>query len=220
MGNHMHSREFLIAAAIGTLLGGVTALLAAPKAGKRLRQDLYDSYSDLSDSMQDRASNLMGRSRNNGWKGLVNQIKCGTKDLLSYEGEVEEQYHHRELIIGTIAGGIFGVLAGLLVAPRAGHELRRNLADKYEDLTDTSNYSKKGSRAYNQFGSQAFKWLNFAKDLVDELTGSIQETTEEYKEKAKKVAGQSNIDDLAEWASLGAKVWKKLRDRNRSYSNK
>ena len=36
--HHVHTKEFIVGAAIGSLLGSVAALLIAPKSGKKLRE--------------------------------------------------------------------------------------------------------------------------------------------------------------------------------------
>ena len=45
--NQMSSKEFIIGATIGSLLGGASAFLLAPKSGKKIRRDICDLYDDL-----------------------------------------------------------------------------------------------------------------------------------------------------------------------------
>jgi len=58
MSNHNRSRDFLIGATVGSLLGTVSALLLAPKSGRKLRQDLCDTCCEMTDKTQDITNKL------------------------------------------------------------------------------------------------------------------------------------------------------------------
>lgn len=40
----------------------------------------------------------------------------------------------KELLYGVLIGGAAGALAGLLLAPKSGEELREDISDLYEDI--------------------------------------------------------------------------------------
>lgn len=46
--------------------------------------------------------------------------------------------HDNRFITGTLLGGILGGAAGLLMAPKSGKELREDLIDSYDKLTETT----------------------------------------------------------------------------------
>jgi gas vesicle protein len=50
----------------------------------------------------------------------------------------EETVNMKDFIIGALVGGIVGAAAGLLLAPKAGHELRGDVATQAVNLKDKS----------------------------------------------------------------------------------
>jgi gas vesicle protein len=55
-----------------------------------------------------------------------------------------------DLITGALLGGILGGVAGLLLAPKSGKELREDIMDGYDNLNEkTREYSDKGSKFLN-----------------------------------------------------------------------
>jgi len=48
-----NKKSFAVGALFGGLVGGVTALLFAPKSGEKMRKDLAKKYEDVSDRTQD-----------------------------------------------------------------------------------------------------------------------------------------------------------------------
>lgn len=77
-------KGFLIGALIGTVVGGVTALLLAPKSGEKLRKDVARKYNDYSDqtsklvnSLGDHASDLACKA-----KEMAEEAKDVASDFL------------------------------------------------------------------------------------------------------------------------------------------
>lgn len=230
MTNHqMHSREFLIGAAVGGLVGTAAALLMAPKAGRRLRKDLCDAYCDLSEKTHDvmdqvsRKGKAFARNvgcRTDDWtcraKSAVEGISKGVK---SWGHADEEEECCRDLLIGGLAGSILGAVAGLLLAPKPGDELRQDIADTYHDVSertqDMANYASKRGKAFAKTArSRTNRWLDLAKQVVEELTENVEDTTEEWAEQAKGLVNNSHIHDMMDWASLGFRVWKNLKAKH------
>ncbi len=59
MFRHRKKRKgFLIGAFFGSVVGGISALLLAPKSGKKLRKDISRKYHDVSDKTHDMASSV------------------------------------------------------------------------------------------------------------------------------------------------------------------
>lgn len=217
-----HSKDFLVGAAVGSLLGSVTALLVAPKAGKKLRQDINDLYSDLTDRTQDAADHFTrkGKSFAKSFSGhshdLADKAKClvcGVKNLVGYGHEEEEEDTTRDLLIGGAIGGLLGAVAGLLLAPKSGSDLREDIADTYEEFAERTHdaaeqFSKRGKTFAKTAKSKANKWIDFAKEIVDEFSDEVEEKSEEFADKAK-----NRVNDIVEWASLGYRVWQGLNKR-------
>jgi gas vesicle protein len=219
---HMHSKEFLVGAVVGSLLGGVAALLAAPKSGQRFRRDLCDAYCDLSDKTQDVANQMArkGRSlaKNVGsqtcdWSDKARCFVENIKGWIASEEEEGEENAQRDLLIGGVVGGVLGAVAGLVLAPKSGSRLRQDLADTYHDMSERTyeaaqGMTKKGKAFARTAQSRANKWLELAKGLVEELTGEAQESDEDITDRAK-----HRLDDMMEWASVGWRLWQGLKSR-------
>ncbi len=228
MTHQMHSREFLVGAAVGSIVGTVAALLMAPKAGKRLRQDLCDAYCDLSEKTHDMMDQVSKRGksfaknvrcRTDDWacraKSAMDSISSGAK---AWQHEDEDEECCRDLLIGGLAGGILGAVAGLLLAPKPGDELRHDIAETYHDVSERTHdmmddASKRGRAFVKKARSRTNKWLDLAKNVVDELTEDVEDTTEEWVDRAKKMVNNNHLHDVMDWASLGFRVWRGLQNK-------
>lgn len=222
---HMSPKDFLVGAVVGSLLGTASALLMAPKSGKRLRQDISDVCCDISEKAQD-ATYRMGKksrsfmknlsSQTSDWgdraKDVVDDVKGGMKDW------VHPEEASRDLLIGGLAGGILGAVVGLLVAPKSGSELRHDIVEGYEEFTDKTQdvadrLTKKGKSVAQNVQSQAGDWIDIAKQLLDQITGEARETVENVAEKGKEQFQSNRIHDVMEWASFGVRLWQGMKKR-------
>ena len=113
------SGTFLIGTLIGGLLGTATALLLAPKSGNKLRQDLSDKYCEMTDTVK----NL---------EILKNAFQEAEKPPVI----------STNMIIGGIIGGGLAAATGLLLAPETGKNLRKSIADTYQDIADSDYISQ------------------------------------------------------------------------------
>lgn len=226
MRNHqINAKEFIIGAAVGSLLGSVAALFMAPKSGKRLRQDLCDAYCDAADTTQQFARKGKSLAKNMScqtcdWAGKAKSAMDGmTKTVKGWVGEEEvEEETTRDLLVGGLAGAVLGAVAGLLMAPKPGEELRQDIADTYEDVSDrthefTNDVSKKGKAFAKQAKTRANKWLNLAHQLVDDLTENVEDTSGDILDKAKEVVQNHRIQDMMDWAALGFRLWQGIKSR-------
>jgi gas vesicle protein len=221
---HINSREFLVGAAVGSMLGTVTALLLAPKSGRRLRQDICDVYCDLSDKTQDMACKVGKKS-----KTFMRNVGCQTTDLKDRArgvvDDVSDWMHPteetpRDLLIGSVLGGVLGAVAGLLLAPKSGSELRQDIADTYEDVSEKTQemadqFTRKGKKVANNVQSQAGEWLDLAKQVISQLAGDAQDTAEEVVEKGRNKlhSSKNRANEIMEWASLGLRAWQGITNR-------
>jgi gas vesicle protein len=78
-------------------------------------------------------------------------------------------------------GGLVGAVVALLVAPRAGKEMRQQIKEKAEDVKG------KAEDYYNQAKETVTSALEHGKGLVNEqkdlITKAVQEGVEAYKKK-------------------------------------
>ena len=68
--NNMNTKDFVIGALIGGIVGAASALLLAPKSGKELRQDLNHQ------ALSDQSSHLVGRV-----KELTESVRKDVEEL-------------------------------------------------------------------------------------------------------------------------------------------
>lgn len=218
--NQMNAKEFVVGAAVGSLLGSVGALLIAPKSGKKLRRSICDAYCSLADSTQDIA---------NKGKSLAKNVGCQTCDWASkaksmvkgkgWAPEEEEEETARDLLIGGLVGGVLGAVVGLLMAPKSGEDLRQDLMDTYEDVSDNAhdfaeNMTKQGKAFAKKANSKANKWLHLAQQLVEDLTENAQDASEDIFDKAKGLINNNRIHDVMDWASLGFRLWQGVKSKH------
>lgn len=221
-----HTKEFVIGAVVGSLLGSVAALLAAPKAGKRLREDIHDVYCNISDTTQDLAKRGRCIAKTVGcqtcdWaekaKSVVEGATNTVKGWVSEEVE-EEETMAKDLLIGGLIGGVLGVAAGLLLAPKPGDKLRKDLVDTYEDVSDRTqemahDVRKRGKAFAKTARTKANKWMDIAHHIVDDLTENAQESGEDLFEKAKGLINDNRIHHVIDWASLGFRLWQGAKSK-------
>jgi gas vesicle protein len=215
--NHL-AKEFLVGAAVGTLLGGVAALMSAPASGQKTRKQLKNLYCD----MEERAEDLVeGISRKG--KSIAKSVNCSADDWvgkarclasrLSGECDEDSECGTKDLLIGSAIGGIVGAVAGLLLAPKPGSELREDLAERYEDVSEKAHdfvddVQRKSKGFAKKARKQTNKWLDLAHSMADEFVDDAEEASEEFVDKAK-----NRLDDVMEWATLGYRVWQGLNKR-------
>lgn len=228
--NHLTTKEFIIGAALGGLLGSLSALLLAPKSGRKIRRDLSDFYEEVADRTQDMACKVVRKSKcvmNNvnqqtsDWtekaKGLMAELAACVK---CYKKEEVEEGHGKDFLIGALAGGVIGALAGLMLAPKPGDDLRDEILESYNDVSNKTQefadtVQKKGKTFAKTAKKQANRWLDLAKNVVEELVDGAEEFNENVTEKVKDYAdtGRERLGQALEWAGLGLRVWKSLNKR-------
>lgn len=227
MKHHVHTKEFVVGAAVGSLLGSVAALLIAPKAGRKLREDICDAYCDITDKTQDFANKSKSLAKNLGcqtchWvskaKSAVNGVKKNVKSWVSEEEEEEETT--RDLLIGGLVGGVLGAAIGLLLAPKSGEDLRKDIADTYEDISDRTqdladNVTKKSKTFVKTAHSKTNKWLDLARNIIEDLSEGAQEKGEDWLGQVQDLVNNKRLSDALDWARLGYRVWHGVQSKKR-----
>lgn len=223
--DHRRCREFLVGTVLGgALLGGVTALLVAPKAGKKLRQDLLNCYSDLSDKAQDvigqvsrKRGAFFGRTNSQAgdWLNCARSTLCR---LARKTGSQESGETYSDFLIGGVAGGILGAVAALLLTPKSGSEIREDLREAYDDIGDrareaTNGLTKSGRSVTKNAQRRLGRWLDIAQEIVEDLRENAEEMSDEMAKGANRIEETSGLDKFLRWAALGCRVWKGIKSR-------
>lgn len=182
--------DFVKGALIGGAIGSVLALLAAPKSGKELRDDIVDGYHIINDKAHDTASSF--RDKRKQLARLLN-------------GEEEEVHGYGALVKGGVAGIVFGAIAALLVAPKSGRKMRHDLNSTYNKLRHraedfVADIEERGEAALENVES----WKDSIAAIVDKATA-----------KGKKHGHGSRVSDIAEWADLGLRIYHQLQNNRR-----
>lgn len=226
MGHHLHKKEFVVGAAVGSLLGSVAALLIAPKTGDKLRNDICDAYCNMADKTQDLASRGRSLAKDIGcqtcdWASKAKSVvEDATKTVKGWVSEEEEEDTTRDLLIGGLIGGVLGAAVGLLLAPKPGEELRHDLAETYEDLSDkaqdfTNNVTKRGKSFAKTAQSKANKWLSLAQSVVENLAEDAQGKGEDLIEQVRGLVNNKRVNEVLNWAQLGYRAWQSLQSKKR-----
>ncbi len=219
MTNYIDAKHFLIGAAVGGLLGSVTALLLAPQSGSELRRELSHAYDSLSDKTQDLAKKMGCQTCD--WASKAKMVVDGaSKTVKKWVGEEEEEQEEQTSsstawLIGTFAGALVGAVTGLLLAPKAGEDLRNGIVNTYEEISTRGkalgdDISRKGREFAKSAGDQGNKWINFAQNLLDDLANNNQETSENLIEKAKCLLPNRRAHDAIDLASIGLRLWRDI----------
>ena len=227
MTNHhqMHPKEFLVGAVIGSLLGGVSALLMAPSSGSKIRQNIKDAYCDLNhrthdclDSFERKKrclSKLFSSDDSSDWidcaKDAYEKVSKGFKSITGRE-EVDNGY--KDFVIGGIIGGVLGATAGLLLAPKSGENIRHDLSEAYHDISDRTHdfahdINKKGHAFARQASKRTNKWMNLAKHIMEDFGDHVHDTADEVSERVSDFKDH-RLNDVLDWVSFGYKLWRKL----------
>lgn len=225
MNNHMTSKEFLVGAALGGLLGTTSALLMAPKSGKRLRQDICDMCEEVSDKTHDTACDVKKKgkewiktfsSQTSDLGEKAGEVVENIKEWLSSEKEEEEEGRNmpRDLLIGGLAGAIVGVTIGLLAAPKAGSRFRQDIADTYGEFTEKAQdaaefLARKGKSVARNVQSSAEDWVEIAQQVIEQLKGEGLER----EGRGKGVGRSDKLNHVMDLASLGVRLWQSLKQR-------
>ena len=136
-------------------------------------------------------------------------------------GKSSENYAYTKgLMLGTIIGGVMGAITALLLAPKSGVELRRDLAEKSQDVYDKAsdylancegNVGSVVSTTVNESKIRAQNIIDSAKDQAQVLIDNAESVLSEAKEKAS-VASKNvseKISQVKEAAKAGSEAFKK-----------
>ena len=84
---------------------------------------------------------------------------------------------HSGFIEGLLIGGLFGVTAGILLAPRAGEEIRKEIGDKAQDAYTKMQQTLRESRDAIEIA------VAQGKDMAIETREEVMQVLDEAREK-------------------------------------
>ena len=122
-------------------------------------------------------------------------------------------------VFGAIIGGTIGAITALLLAPKSGSELRKDLAEKSTDMYDkASDYlvnveesvGSTVSSTVNEGRIRADKIVSSAKNQADELLSNAETILKDARSKAvsAKENVQDKIDNFKDAAKASAEAFK------------
>lgn len=122
-------------------------------------------------------------------------------------------------VLGAIVGGAVGALLALLFAPKSGRDLRRDIADKSEEIVD------KASEFFTQTEQQSEDVLNEGKIRAERIVNSARAQAESLLSNAERVLRdarlraqsikegvQSGVSKVGEAAKAGAEAFRSELD--------
>jgi gas vesicle protein len=153
--------SILVGGAVGAGLG----LLLAPKSGKALKKDLKRIAADT----RDRVSDALEKGEDlyeEGREAVAKAVDSGRKVYAEGKEKFEEltRKEERSILVPILASGIIGAGIALLLAPKTGKEVRRDLKKFAGKTLD-----------------QAAVAVDKGKDLYDEGINAIMDTVEKGK---------------------------------------
>lgn len=165
MTNKESHNGFVTGAALGGLIGSVAGLLLAPKSGKDLRCDIAETYCDVTE----------------GAEKYGKKIKEKGEHLLHFNSEKEDSAT-TNFLIGSVIGAVVGATAAVVLAPKSGSELRKNITKTYDDVKENAD-----------------EWKENIVELAQKFGKTVNNKT------------HSKIDDIVDFASVGIKIWNNLK---------
>jgi gas vesicle protein len=104
----------------------------------------------------------------------------------------------KDFIIGAVVGGLLGAMTALLLAPKSGRELRKDIAEGYETISDktheiVSTVSDKTSAIAKTAAAQTSEWVDKAKEVAGTVVGEVKT----WRDKSK-LAGSSGTGKEAD----------------------
>jgi gas vesicle protein len=137
-------------------------------------------------------------------------LNCGYYKLLP-KGEARMRENNstvKPFLLGAIIGGTIGALTALLLAPKSGRELRRDIADTSSDIYDrTSDFV---NNTIQDGRRKAQTIIDAAKRQADSILSATSEFCEDAKEKivTSTDSVQQRFDTLKEAAKAGSDAFK------------
>jgi gas vesicle protein len=105
----------------------------------------------------------------------------------------------KDFIMGAVVGGLLGAMAALLLAPKSGRELRQDISNQYETISEktqqiASAVGEKTASIAKTATSQTSEWVDKAK----EVTGTVIDEVKTWSENRKQTEGVEEMPEAVE----------------------
>ncbi|MDB5054096.1 MAG: YtxH-like protein [Bacilli bacterium] len=106
----------------------------------------------------------------------------------------------KDFLIGAVVGGVLGAMAALLLAPKSGRELRGDISEQYNNISEktqkiASNVSEKTVNIAKTASSQTAEWVDKAKVAATTVVGEVKN----WREGRKQATGtHENVEESVE----------------------
>lgn len=185
--NQTNITQLFLLTAAGGLLGVTAGMLLAPKSGKRLRQDLCDTYEDITEKGEE----LVHHAAEKGSE-YVNNVRDTAHEWMGEEGT-----SNTTILMGLAGGALLGATAIYLLTKESQEP--EGILDKVKAA---------GKSAGEKLSSG--EWIETAREFLDK----VSETTHPKPAVNKvKDSTQETMNELFKWANVGFSVWQNLQKR-------
>lgn len=184
-GHEEDSNQGLILGALACGLIGVgAALFLSSKKGKCLREDIADTYDNLSDKAYELKNSLFGHRET-----FMDKV---------HNWVTPEEHSHTNLVIGSVAGGLLGATAIYFACKQSGVSCQ-DLIHKAQILIP-KDLRRKSER-----------WLNKTKDTLEKVSSAIHQFEDELEDPSE--SRESPLHGVVELANLGYRLFNTIKGR-------
>jgi gas vesicle protein len=105
----------------------------------------------------------------------------------------------KDFIMGAVVGGLLGAMAALLLAPKSGRELRQDISNQYETISEktqqiASTVGEKTATIAKTATTQTSEWVDKAKDVA----GTVIDEVKTWSDKRKQAEGVEEVTEVLE----------------------
>ncbi len=104
-----------------------------------------------------------------------------SKEEMNNQESSKDSINAKDLLIGTLIGGIVGATTALFLAPKSGRELRTDITDQATQLKEKTDLWKLQATEYTT------ELAETAKDKTNQLTKAITDQTQQVMDKVKQM---------------------------------
>jgi gas vesicle protein len=105
----------------------------------------------------------------------------------------------KDFLMGAVVGGLLGAMAALLLAPKSGRELREDISNQYESISEktqqiASTVGEKTAIIAKSATTQTTEWVDRAK----EVAGTVIDEMKTWSDKRKQTEGVEEATEAVE----------------------
>lgn len=101
----------------------------------------------------------------------------------------ENNMNGKDFLLGAVVGGLLGAATALLLAPKSGRELRSDLNDQYQNISEktqkiATDVSDKTQKIAGEVSEKSQEIVGKAKEVVNTVTNELKARKEAKQEEA------------------------------------